>query len=129
MKLILVFLSGLFLLGSCGKYPDGPSFSLATKKARMAGIWDLQETQTPDGNTYANNDDRTITLKKNKTMSIELANATYSGSWDFMSDHTQVRFDYNNFYDYYTIRRLTKNELWLQESDNGNIMKYKNLGK
>ena len=35
---------------SCGKYDDGPGFSLASKKSRLAGTWELEKWKS-DGLT------------------------------------------------------------------------------
>ncbi|MDR2010116.1 MAG: hypothetical protein LBQ22_06505 [Bacteroidales bacterium] len=49
MKKLSIILSAIaviaMLFSSCGKYEEGPSFSLATKKARLKGTWELTETK------------------------------------------------------------------------------------
>src|SRR4051812_47525812 len=37
---LLIFLATVF--STCSKYPDGPEFSLSTKKSRIRGIWILE---------------------------------------------------------------------------------------
>ena len=130
MKKLLVF-SILFslLFASCNKYPDGPKFSMLTKRSRMTGKWDLKETLHTNGSVLTNNDDYLITLKFNKDMSIETASGTYTGTWAFFTNNEQVRFDYNSLYKTYTIRRLAKDELWLLDLNTGDIYKYENTGK
>ena len=127
MKKLLVF-SILFslLFASCNKYPDGPKFTLLTKRSRMTGIWDLKETVHTDGSVLTNTDDYLMTLKYNKDMSIETPNGTYTGTWAFFTNDEQVRFSYNSLYITYTIRRLAKNELWLLDINTGYIYKYEN---
>lgn len=48
MRKIAIILSIIavtaMLFSSCGKYEEGPAFSLATKKARLTGDWTLKET-------------------------------------------------------------------------------------
>lgn len=43
-KMVVATLAGIAAIGlnSCGKYEDGPKFSLLTKKARLAGEWDVK---------------------------------------------------------------------------------------
>lgn len=127
MKKLLVFGFLLAIFGACSKYPEGPKFSLLTKKSRLAGVWDLQETVDPSGQVYSDPNNYLMTIKKNRTMSIEIGSGSYSGTWEFFVDDEQVRFAYNGIYDQYRIIRLAKKELWLQDLNNGNIDKYKNL--
>jgi hypothetical protein len=42
--ILTVVAATAMLFSSCGKYEEGPSFSLLTKKARIAGEWNLVET-------------------------------------------------------------------------------------
>ncbi len=84
--LIFGFLAMLFILSSCSKYSDGPSFSLLTKKARLCNDWVL-ETQLRNDEDVT---DENITIK----MSID-KDGTYSMSsiYDALG---QVHGDYSN---------------------------------
>lgn len=127
MRKLLLLTVLISVIAGCNKYPDGPKFTLKTKRSRMAGVWDLQETVQSDGSTYVDPNDYITTLKKNKEMTIETANGSYTGSWSFFAEDEQVRFAYNGIYVLYRIKRLMKKELWLQDMSNGDLLKFKNL--
>lgn len=44
LKLRCIFIFLVISLTSCGKYEDGPDFSLRTKKQRLTGTWIVVET-------------------------------------------------------------------------------------
>lgn len=77
---------------SCGKYEEGPNFTLLSKKARITNTWKFTSwTQngielTPDPMFYS----LTMTLKKDGTFDAESIMSTqpltYSGSWAFSGD-------------------------------------------
>lgn len=127
MKKVVVLGLLLGIFAACNKYPDGPKFSLLTKRSRLAGVWDLQETVYQSGQVYTDQNDYLTTIKKNKTMTIENGSGSFSGTWAFFSDDEEVRFAFNGIYEQYKIRRLAKKELWLQDVSNGDILKFKNL--
>ncbi len=60
------------LLSSCGKYEEGPAFSLATKKARLKGTWKVSEIKMNDEVIDLSNVDITEITGNNSTVSISL---------------------------------------------------------
>ncbi|MDH4472535.1 MAG: hypothetical protein QE487_07985 [Fluviicola sp.] len=106
---------------SCGKYEEGPGFSLLTKKSRLVGDWDLKET-VYGSLTTADTDDDILTFEKDGTVKATDGSTTISGTWEFTSDKEKVRTTYEIFGTPvsadFTILRLKSKELWLQDDDN-----------
>lgn len=111
---------------SCGKYEEGPSLSLRTKKARLTGEWDTKEYVDSDGTTTADNSDDYVTFDKDGTYTYTSGSTSQSGQWDFSSDKEKLKVSYTfgstTFTSESTILRLTNDELWIKDED-GNISK------
>lgn len=114
------FLLILLSVASCGKYEEGPSFSLRSKKARVANEWkidyaydlgDQQET-TADfaGETWTFTKDGEFFEKENG----ELDN---TGKWEFISDKEEIAISFPADIEKYTILRLKENEMWLRDHE------------
>lgn len=141
MKKITLAIATILLAGtaitvsSCGKYEDGPSVSLLTKKMRLTGDWDAKSYTDADGNTVADNDeDDFVTFEKDGTYSATAVgnsgSITQTGQWAFSSDKEKLirgyTFGSTTINEEYTILRLTNKELWLKDSD-GNTSKAEKL--
>ena len=96
---------------SCGKYEDGPGFSLLTKTARMTNKWELKSVngQTNTGGEVV------WDLKKGGDVSFSFDGATVTGSWEFSSDKEDLILEADGDASTWKIRRLTNKELWLEE--------------
>ena len=131
----LLFASfALLFFISCGKYEDGPSFSILSKKSRVVGEWyyegiyvDGQEMTTPDdlvgfSSTFEKNGDYL-------DMAVDAGNPFVTvGTWEFANDKEELAIttqyvDWNNTLVYntinYKILRLTNKELWYSRIVNG----------
>jgi hypothetical protein len=92
------------LVGSCGKYPEGPNFALSSKASRLAGDWkatsvnqsgtewnlsnlSLSNTITKDG-----------TFKASTVITVFGVPTTYSseGTWEFYDKKTKLIFTETN---------------------------------
>ena len=108
-------------LSSCGKYEDGPGFTLLTKQMRLTGVWDVKEYQDVDGTVYADTDDATTEFTKSGTCILKDGSFSYNGTWDFSSNKENLRtqFDFGGVSQLTEskIIRLTNKELWLKDSD------------
>lgn len=127
IKTILAIPVMALVLPACNKYEDGPSFSLRSKKARIANTWKI-ESATEGGNDITSSyDDFELELTRSGDATLR---ATYffggttvqtstSGTWDFIDDKEGLRLDFeNNDSDQdYRILRLKEKELWLHEKD------------
>ena len=118
-KILSLFVITIFVLTSCKKYEEGPSFTLLSKKSRLANTWRIDRY-------YENEIDKTsdaLVLFKDFVLVIDKNNMKYTktfkalgllnygetGSWNFSSDQSQVEFkpDDTNIQPYsWKIRKL-----------------------
>ena len=116
----------LLVVLSCGKYEEGPEFTVLTKKKRLVGDWKLQEVmidgQIVDAQAYA---EYTLTFERDGTALISYGALSYKGTWAFIEDKTKLRtIDLTGQTVEPTIIRLTNKELWLKDAD-GDLNKLK----
>jgi hypothetical protein len=124
------------VVAGCGKYDDGPGFSLMSKKSRMVGTWDVvssTDSQTGEVYNYCSNTNYCIeiTLDKDNKLTQKFTyssgqSQTYSGTWDFSDDKSQLILTQGGYSTSYEIKRLTNKELWLDDditSVDGDILK------
>ena len=112
---------------SCGKYEEGPGFSLMTKNARVAGVWKLEKYVSANGTvTNAEADDNT-TFEFTKDGSVIItstdggASFTVNGTWEFTKDKEYIKttlvFFGQSSIDEVKILRLTNKEFWTVDED------------
>lgn len=120
--LTYITLAGATAIGitGCGKYEDGPNFSLLTKKARVVGDWKVNSIGSEVlGTTYS------IDMTFDKTGDLMLTSSysyggysesySYAGSWDFVSDKEQISLNIDGDVTLFEIKRLTNKEMWLDD--------------
>jgi hypothetical protein len=129
-KLSILFAAfAVVMLASCGKYEDGPGFSLRSKTSRLAGTWTLTEvfqgsvdittSFTYGGTIEAIFDkDGVYTNTYDYVTPFGPVSGSVSGTWDFSDDKTSLLVT-NGSGDIQSskILRLTNKELWLEQSD------------
>jgi hypothetical protein len=121
-NLTYLTLAGVTAIGvsSCGKYEDGPGFSLLSKKSRVVGDWEVKSIGADVfGSEYS------VNLSFEKDGSLMLTNSysyqgvsesySYAGSWDFASDKEQLSLIVDGSVELFEIKRLTNNEMWLDD--------------
>jgi hypothetical protein len=129
-KLSILFAAfAVVLLASCGKYEDGPGFSLRSKTSRLAGTWSLTEAfqgSTNITSSLTNGGTVEVTFDKDGAYTYTYdfvilgfpSNGTINGTWAFSSDKTALEVtDGSGQMGSSKILRLTNKELWLEESD------------
>ncbi len=110
----------ILTLSSCGKYEEGPWFSLRTKKARLTGEWKVASVEI---NGLSLNDlsdySGTYVYKKNNTGEYKLGdNNITEFEWEFSNDkkYVKTRMKIGNEYvptwKETEILRLTNKEFW-----------------
>jgi len=140
MKKLAIILTILattaMIFSSCGKYEEGPSVSLLTKKARITGTWTLTETThngvVQDMTGYS----ISTTLDKDGT-GTSTATGEYLGmtissttkvEWEFNDTKESIRTRYADEdgifaedWEETTITKLTNSEFWTEgtETENG----------
>jgi hypothetical protein len=121
-NLTYLTLAGVTSIGisSCGKYEDGPGFSLLSKKARVAGDWEVKTigSQVLGGNYIINMTfEKSGSLFTTSSYSYGGYSNSYSqaGTWDFISDKEQLAVTIDGDVELFEIKRLTNNEMWLDD--------------
>ena len=97
---------------SCGKYEDGPGFSLLSKTARMTNTWELKSVDgeiIPAGEIVWE-------FKKDGEATISYGGlGTETGTWEFSDDKEDLSLTVSGSTTNLKIRRLTNKELWVEE--------------
>jgi hypothetical protein len=77
-------------LTSCGKYEEGPGFSLLTKKARLVGEWTLSEVKVNGTAQELSGYTVNLSIKKDETYTYKWSSGGFSvedsGTWKFSDD-------------------------------------------
>jgi hypothetical protein len=133
MKKVTTILAALFVatiftvtLDGCGKYEEGPSFTVKSKKGRLAREWvgDVS-IDGATGTSAAITSDDVYEYTKDGTVTVTSGILTYSGTWEFSGDKGDIltTFDFGGGITTTTttkIIRLTSSELWTQDTDGTN---------
>ncbi len=126
IKLALVAMT-LVMLWSCGKYEEGPAFSLRSKKSRIAGTW-VYDKVLQDGvdvTSESNYSSYELTIEKDGTYKTvfsytflgQTISGEDSGTWEFGDNETiDVKSTTNNTTTTSTITRLTNSEYWTKRT-------------
>jgi len=125
MKKILVLALLSLTVVSCGKYEEGPGFSLISKKNRITNTWTLSKVEvngqdeTPPSTSYT----LKMTLKEDETVTANYTVLTIpfttTGTWAFNSDKSTLILTDNSGTSTNTILRLTNKEMKLRQIANG----------
>jgi hypothetical protein len=125
MKKTFIISSIALVLFSCGKYEEGPGFSLLSKKNRVTNTWKLTKVEvngqdeTPAASSYS----LTMTLKEDETLAAtySIFNAPFNstGTWAFSSDKSDLILTDNSGSSTNEILRLTNKEMKLRQIDAG----------
>lgn len=121
--------TGSLLFTSCNKYPDGPGFSMLSKKDRMEGEWDLQETDHADGTVTYDSSGDIMKLTDDMECMYQTGFITVEGTWEFTDKKEKIRISVGSLSKIYSIRRLKNKELWLMDDSNNDVLKFKNKEK
>jgi hypothetical protein len=118
-------LAGL-LFSSCGKYDEGPNFSLRSKKSRLVNVWVFDKV-IQDGEDVTEmikeiNPNYSIDIRKDNTFIITQYDEDLGqmvedkGKWEFSKDKEEVEFSDDETGQISTeeILRLTNNEFWAE---------------
>lgn len=132
-KLSILFAAfAVVMLASCGKYEDGPGFSLRSKKARVAGEWTIEKYYADGVDVTADilADGATITFELTKdgnytfTSSYTEFGQTFSetetGTWALTNNNENLTTtDSQGDASSVRILRLTNSEMWLEDKNLG----------
>ena len=109
-----------FNMQSCGKYDDGPGFSLRTKKARLVGDWEVVriDNQVFPQNGYSLEMEFEKDGDLKTTYSYGTYSYSYAGDWAFSSKKEDLLITIDGNAQIFEIKRLTNKELWLEDDSN-----------
>lgn len=116
------------LLHSCGKYPDGPNFTLLSRKSRLEGTWTAYEVTNSNGQTTSYpNGGASIELTDDEEVFLYTGIITIQGTWSLVKDKEYLRITYPGLSSTeYEIRRLKNKDMWLKDP-NGSLTKYEKI--
>lgn len=126
--LIIAFVLAIAFTG-CKKYDNGPSFSLMSKKARVAGTWKFKSV------IYDGTDETEgwvgVEWKFSKDGDFKFIEDGFVdlGTWDFASDKEEIDLTWGGDTYRSTIKRLTNKEMWLEGNYDGDIYTMKLTAK
>ena len=118
-------LAGL-LFSSCGKYDEGPNFSLRSKKSRLVNVWVIDKVMQDGEDVTAmileSNPNYSMDIRKDNTVIITQYDEDLGqmvedkGKWEFSKDKEEVEFSDDETGQISTeeILRLTNNEFWAE---------------
>lgn len=130
---VAALMIGGIALTSCKKYEEGPALTLLSKKARVAGTWELEAylendvdktsdyRQVVTGETIVYEKDGSYTANY-QTVFGEQNDA---GSWEFINDKLEIKGVSNtagNDPDTMVIVRLKNKEMWMKEKSPGSTV-------
>jgi len=121
----IIFYSAILFLGafvtSCGKYEEGPKFTLLSKKARMTNEWKFTKQESNGIDTTPNESEFsvTMTLKEDGTASVVMVvfglPLNYSGEWAFSDDKEELILSDDTGTQNLEIIKLTNSELKVRQ--------------
>lgn len=132
IRLSFLLITTSLLFTACGKYEDGPTFSLKSKTARLVNDWVIDEKYVNGTEDTLTDYDKAVTFSVQKDgkldfiYSLGVISLTGTGTWAFSDTKESVTFSYvvsTTTYDMeLVILRLTSDEFWGEETvEVGNI--------
>jgi uncharacterized protein (TIGR03066 family) len=133
-KLLVISIIAIFAFSSCGKYEDGPAFSLASKKSRLVNVWQLDKAFENGVEVQLSADDKDDYMEFTKDNKIKATivsgsqSTTVEGTWEFDSKKeniiTKITVMGITIEQTLKILRLKSNELWVEEKHGNDVYKY-----
>ena len=128
MKRVFLFTALIALvLGSCGKYEDGPGFSLRSKKARLVNNWEIDKAELDgqDITSLVAGTELEIESDGSYTFSAPDGEIYTRGDWEFSDNKEEIEFDPEDGEDFeMKIIRLANDELFVEQEDDGDLYYY-----
>ncbi len=125
LKIVALGLLAISLFPACNKYEDGPGFSLASRKSRMANNWKIDRAYDDGDDVTANYERYELDLGKSGSArlstSSDFGGITFSaetnGNWEFANKDEDLVLDFeNNDADAtYQILKLERSDLWIRK--------------
>lgn len=126
--IFIIVAATTMIFSACGKYEEGPAFSLLTKKARIVGTWTYSEVTVNGVVQDMQGFVMKSTLEKDGTgtMSMIVSGITLTSDlkWEFDDTKENIRTQVKEFneteysdWEEAEIIRLTNSECWLRTID------------
>lgn len=135
IKTLLLSLLLLFEIYSCNKFEEGDNFTIHSKKNRLENRWKIEQQLYADTTIVTGNFINYYEFFKNGKYEFEYDDngaEVITGSWDFYDNkksiilHTPAyQYRQSVFFEYYDtlrIKKLTKDELWLEKEISRNML-------
>jgi hypothetical protein len=124
--LAIILVSFVLMLSSCGKYDDGPWFSIYSKKERATGLWWFEKVVVDGVNLTEDYSRQSLEIYRSGTILWTqgyVNNNPYDpilleGTWSFSDDQDNLSMVFKPYaapeirYNW-TIKRLAYGEMWL----------------
>ncbi|HYG50678.1 MAG TPA: lipocalin family protein [Flavobacteriales bacterium] len=131
-KTIYTIVAFSVVITSCSKYDEGPSLSLRSKKARIAGEWKIESvsengTDITSDYTAVFGSDATFHIEKSGTYHIHYTGGEDEGTWAFKGGKDEITFISNETgagAEDYHILKLKNNELWLEHHHDDETLEF-----
>lgn len=132
------------IFSSCGKYDEGPAFSLLTKKARITGTWTVTEMSSDGTIIDLQGTVMKQTLEKDGTGTFTVSgeylgmtiSTTSNLEWRFddTKENIEVRIadedgNFDDVWDSSKIIKLTNSECWVEDTETENDITYTTITK
>ncbi len=135
IKIVTIAFIAVTVISSCTKYPDGPKFSLLTKKARITNNWKIEAVSFNGSDITSSykfivGDNYVLSITKDGKYS-STGNVSDDGTWKFGEDKDDAYFTSSkagSSEQAYRILRLESKSMWFKHTEsNGDvtIIKYK----
>ena len=112
----LLFIS--FIFNGCGRYEEGPDFSIWPVKDRVVNTWEWAYALENGQNMTGEREGSTIEFTKEEVVKIcTAADVCQEGDWNLISKKKKLQMIFNGEAVAYDILLLKKNEMWLHFSD------------
>ncbi|MGB1039551.1 MAG: hypothetical protein ACPGVD_01610 [Flavobacteriales bacterium] len=129
LSTLLLAVALVFGASSC-KYEEGPALSLRTKKARVAGEWEIEKTISKDGKEDTDWDGWLVTFEKDGTgkssATYTIGGTTTTSSntfkWEFTDSKEKIKTtDEDGEVAEVTILKLKNKEMWVKNENDTQI--------
>lgn len=137
-RITLILLTVLFIISSsCGKYEDGPWFSIYSKKERATGNWRFDIVREDGVDITEKYTDQSVNMLKNGDLYwIQGYSGSYwntygpGGKWRFVNDQMQIEMHFTTdvheeFTLIWDIRRLAYADLQLERYDGEKLIEWR----
>lgn len=138
--ILSIFAATALILSSCGKYEEGPSFSLLSKTARITGIWTVAEVTVNGDVQDLQGTVIKSTLEKDGTGTMAI---TWNGftitsdlEWEFDAEKENLRTRTKDAgetefgeWEEGEIIRLTNSECWIRTVETENSITVTTISK